>query len=496
MSLRQKAVTGLAWSAIDKWGQQAISFLVFLVLSRLMEPEAFGLVALATVFTSYVRVFVDQGMGQAIVQRAELDPEHLHTAFWFNVLMGTLLTVAGILLSGWVANLFDEPRLAPVLAWLSLTFLLFSLSSTQQAILERQLDFKRLSIRSLVAVISGGIVGVGAALLGFGVWSLVFQILINRLVGTLMLWGVSDWRPKFRFSIAHIKDLFGFSLNVLALRVVFLLSGRLDNLLIGYFLGATALGYYFVAQRLLQAIDNLITGVTSVVTFSSFSRLQWQPARLRQALNRATQYTSLIAFPLFLGIAMLAPELVSVLFGDKWLPAVPVMQILALGGLVNSLHNFNFTLLSALGKPFWALVLIILSTPVIVIGFILAVPWGIAAIAAVIVGVKILFAPPTLLLVDRLIQLDFRIYFKQFVPPLAASLAMSAVLLGLRRITDNALAADATLVVFGLVGALVYVFVLHLVNPALRGQLVDLAHLLLPESLFSRVDLPKSKPRE
>src|SRR5688572_7347173 len=179
MSLRQKAAKGIFWSVIQKWGRAAISILTFVVLSRLLAPEAFGLVALATVFTVFMELFLDQGFGAAIVQRSELEPEHLDTAFWINIVTGILMTIGLIAASGFIASIFEEPRLAPVLRWLSIIFILSSLSSTQISILQRKLAFKSLATRSLVATAVGGVVGMTMAFAGFGVWSLVGQDLVT-----------------------------------------------------------------------------------------------------------------------------------------------------------------------------------------------------------------------------------------------------------------------------------------------------------------------------
>lgn len=160
MNLRQKAAKGIFWSIIQKWGRAAISIVTFVVLSRLLAPEAFGLVALATVFTVFIELFLDQGFGAAIVQRAEIDPEHLDTAFWINILTGLILTGSLIAASEYVATLFDQPRLASVLRWLSLSFIFSALSSTQVSILQRKLAFKNLAARSLAASTVGGVVGI------------------------------------------------------------------------------------------------------------------------------------------------------------------------------------------------------------------------------------------------------------------------------------------------------------------------------------------------
>jgi PST family polysaccharide transporter len=175
MSLKQEAVRGVVWSAAQKWGVRLISFLVMLILARLILPESFGLVAYATVFISFAQIFVDQGFSDAIVQFPTLEREHLDTAFWISMLTGTILTLASIAASTLIANLFHEPQLSPIIKWLSPIFILSALSSVQQSILRRNLAFKSLTMRSLLATISSGVVAVIMAFLGFGVWSNSFM---------------------------------------------------------------------------------------------------------------------------------------------------------------------------------------------------------------------------------------------------------------------------------------------------------------------------------
>jgi len=487
MGLREKAAQGVLWSIIQKWGREAISFLFLVALTRLLGPEAFGLVALAAIFIEFLDIFLDQGLSAAVVQRADLEREHLDTAFWVSVFTGILLTVGSVAASDLVATFFAEPRLAPVLKWLSVGFILHGLSSTQMAILQRELAFKSLAARSLTATTVGGIVGVGAAFAGFGVWSLVAQNVARGLVAVIVLWRASDWRPGFNVSKKHFKELFTFGVSVVGNNVLNVLVRRSDDFLIGYFLGLTALGYYTVGYRLLLVIIRLVTNITNTVAFPTFSRIQHQPERMRRAFYKVTQYTSLLAFPVFMGLATLAPELVPALFGEQWAPSIPVMQVLALIGILQSVWFFNGSVIRASGKPSWELGIMTLNAICSVIGFLLVVRLGIVAVAASFVVVGYLLAPVSYIAVRRLIQVDLRTYLGQFVAPLFASLVMVIIIMGSKYVFQHqGLNLYLQLAIHIAAGALAYLLVILLVARSLSQQVLELVNLVLAGGKLSR----------
>ena len=482
MNLRQKTVQGIFWSIIQKWGRAGLSIITFVVLSRLLTPEAFGLVSLATVFTVFIELFLDQGFGAAIVQRAEIEPEHLDTAFWINILTGFLMTIGLIVTSGLIATIFEQPDLAPVLKWLSLSFILSSLSSTQISILQRKLAFKNLAARSLVATTIGGIVGMVMAFSGFGVWSLIGQDLATGLTGAVILWGSSDWRPGLKVSLKHYKEMFTFGVSVVGNHALTILIRRSDDLLIGYFLGPTLLGFYTIGYQLLLVIIRLVTEVTNSVAFPAFSRIQDQPKRMRRAFYNVTQYTSLLAFPVFIGMAVLAPELVPLIFGEKWAPSIPVMQVLSLIGILQSVLFFNGSVIKASGKPSWQLGIMLLNAVFSVIGFLFAVNRGIVAVAASFVIVGYLLAPISYIAVRRLIRIDFRTYLWQYLPPLSASLIMVAVIEGLKYILRaQSLNPYLELSIYLLAGVGTYVLIIGLTARRLYQEVLDLAALVIPK---------------
>lgn len=486
MNLRQKAAKGVAWSAIENWGNQAIYFVLFFVLARLLPPEAFGLVSLAGVFISFMMVFADQGISDAIVQRQELEPEHLDTAFWTNLGVSALLTISSIAAAPAVSNLFHQPTLTPILSWLSLSFLSSGFSSVQQSLLRRQFAFRALAMRSLLAISLGGIVGVSMAYLGWGVWSLVGQQLVGRLVTVITLWWASAWRPGFRISTKHFKDLFSFGLKMLGSSILSFLSIRSDDFLIGYFLGPAALGYYTIAYRLLVAMTQMLSATTRQVALPIFSRLQNETEQLHQALFKATQLSSAIAFPISLGLVALAPEVVKNLFGSQWIPSIPVMQILALSGMTSAVSTLSGIVLVAIGKPDWSLKIIFLNTVANVIGFAIAVRWGIVAVAASFVIRDYLLLPVLILALCKLLRIKLTTYLCQFVVPLVGSIMMVIFIFGAKLLLSNLLTSQALLAACVSLGTIIYIAAILLMAPKFFWQTVDFAIVTLGVSKFKK----------
>ncbi|MGR9115422.1 MAG: lipopolysaccharide biosynthesis protein [Gammaproteobacteria bacterium] len=436
-NLREKTVKGVIWSALQNTIGPLISFAVFLVLARLIEPAAFGQLALATVAVNFCQLFLSGGFGSAIVQRQILEPQHLDTAFWVSIGGAIVLITVVIGSAELISDLFAEPGLAPIIQWLSIMLLIDAMTQVQTAQLRRNMAFRSLALRSLVAEPIGGAVGVTMALAGFGVWSLVSRNLVTSLCKLLVLWLASDWRPGFRTSKKHFDDLFYFGASMVGTNFVNFFSRRSDTLLIGYFLGSTALGYYNVGYRLFLMMTEMIGGTINNVAWPLFSRLQNDLPRLREAFYTATRLVCLLACPIFLGIFAVTPELVPIVFGEKWVPSIPVMQILAFIGLLRSLFFFNESVIVSVGKPQWRLFLQIAVAVTNVLGFFLVVRWGIVAVAAVYVIVGYAFAPASLWMVKRLIGIEFWTYFGQYRAPILASGAMLIMILVMeRRLSD------------------------------------------------------------
>ncbi|MEL7011112.1 MAG: lipopolysaccharide biosynthesis protein [Cyanobacteria bacterium J06588_4] len=470
MSLKQKAFKGLIWSIIQNSGSQAFSLIIFLLLARLLTPETFGLIALANVFLAFMQIFLEQGFAKALIQRENLEPEHLNAAFWSQVGCGVLLTAITFITANLVADFFDQPKLVPILKCLSFIFIVNSFSQVHNALLTRKFAFKIIAMRSLFATVISGIIGISMAFAGYGVWSLVVLNITAELVSLIVMWSSVDWRPELRFSRSHFQDLFSFGMYILAFKFIKFFDKRSDNLLIGYFLGEVALGYYAIAYRILEVMTHLLVDTINKVALPTFSRLQTEPERLRQLFYKTTQFTSLIAFPTYLGMTVLAPELIVSLFGKQWIPATGIMQILALEGIVLSLSQFHKSVFVSMGKPSWNMKVILLNATANLIACLIAVRWGTIAVATAYIISSYLIFPVSQWAVNRLIEIESTAYLKQFVTPLASSAVMVGIIVSIKYYLSSMVEAKILIILGTIIGALVYALCVRVLEPKLFKQ--------------------------
>lgn len=476
-SVGQRATRGAFWAGVEQWGGQLVGLLSFLVLARLLTPAAFGLLTMAALVVALLQAIVQQAFADAVVQRTDPSPELLDTAFWSTVGLG--LAAAGIIAaaSDSIASMFDAPNLGPVVAAMAATVPLAGLGSTHHAILRRKLDFRPLAMRGLASNLAGGVAGVALALAGAGVWSLVAQTLLTAAVGSLLLWRTVLWRPKLRFDGGAFGRLASFAGSLSAANAVNFVNRYADDLIIGLFLGPVALGFYTVAYRLLWSTTQVLTGIASMVGLPVFSRLTGDPARLRDVFCLALRMIAVLAFPVFAGIAIVAPELILVVFGARWLPSAGALRVLCAIGLLHSVSSLNPSAMVAAGRPDWVLRITGLNAVLNVIAFLVGVRWGImgVAVAYVVRGYLTSFLP--IVLLRSLIGLPARRFLRQIYGAAAATLPMAGAMFGV------ALSIDATapvrLAAAAVVGSASYLLALSVTDRAGIVRLGGLARRLL-----------------
>lgn len=469
-SLRHATLKGTLWSVVQQVGDRGVRLPVLLILAHLLPPQSFGLVALAGVCIEFTDLFLNQGLALAIVQRQRLEREHLDSAFWGNIAFALLLGTAVFAAAGPLASLLREPAIEPIVRVLSLGFLFTALSAVQEAKLLREMRFKVLALRSFVGNTTGSLVGIALALAGFGVWSLVAMQLTVQAAGVVLLWSASGWRPRLRFSFRHYRELFAFGVSILGISLMDFFRGRADTFLVGSVLGAATLGYYTVAKNVINGVSAFVNGSVSPVLVSAMSRLQTEPARLEKAVYQSAEVLAFIGWPAFLGIAAVAPELVSTVLGDRWLPSVPILQAFAVGAVVRGTRMVSFIAITSIGKPAWRVWLEAVAAVVMVAAILVALPHGVVAVAWATTAATYLVLPLQLWVFARLVPVSIRAFARRHVSTLLGAAPMILCVIGLRALAEGHLPTPWLLALLVATGVLVYAALMWLAAPGITRR--------------------------
>ncbi len=340
----------LRWAYVWNWGHRGVSSTLTLILAALLGPTAFGVVAMGMAYIALVEMLLEQGFTAAIMQRKDLQPQHLDSIFWLVLVVSGPLCAASIVAGEWWAHANRLPELGPVIAVLSLTIPIHGLTIVQHAIFGREMDFKSLAIRANCAALFGGVVGVSMAIAGFGYWALVAQRVSEVTAGLILLWSLSHWRPRLRFSSKHARELIGFSSATFVGQLGRFAGLRADVVIIGLFFGPTVVGLYRLAARLVNTLLVVFTRPLEWVALPHYSRMQDDPAELRRALLKSLRLSGLASFPLLGLLAGVSDPLLACL-GEQWAAAAQPLQILCLAGMFAVVSLFVAPLVQAIARP-------------------------------------------------------------------------------------------------------------------------------------------------
>jgi PST family polysaccharide transporter len=346
-------MAAVGWTTGAKLFDQVVGFGLSVVLMRLLGPEAFGLIGMVLVFSGFAAIFSELGFSSALVQRQELREEHKSTIFWVNLGMAGSLTLVMYLAAPWIAAFYREPMLEDLAAWLSLTFVISAPGMVPRALIQKQLRFDLTTKVHLVSVVVSGIAGVGVAMLGGGVWSLVVKQLAGNCTSSLMLAWRGGWCPRMIWSRQAVRELFGYGAGLTGFNIINYWARSADNLLVGKFMGTEALGFYARAYSLMLLPLTQVVSVVAPVLFPALSTIQDDKARVRRAYLRVMDLLTFATFPLMLGLAAVAEPFVLGVFGQKWAGVTPIIQILAFVGITQTVCNPTGWLYKSQGRTDW-----------------------------------------------------------------------------------------------------------------------------------------------
>lgn len=378
--LRNKTFKGIFWSAIDKAGVKTVSFIVSIVIARILSPSDYGVIGMILVFISIANIFIDSGMSQALVQRKNRTESDMATAFYFNIVISIVCYSILYFCAPFIAHFYNVTELSSILRVLGLNIIISAFATVQRANLIARLDFKTIASVNLCAVMASGIIGIWMAYGGFGVWALVGQQMTSIAIGTIAFWLFGKWHPDARFSKNSFVTLWRFGSKLLASGIVSTIIREINSVAIGKIYRTCELGYYTRAVQTSDMVAMTTNEVINAVTFPVLSSLQDDREKMIDVYSKMLGMTAFFIFPIMTGLAVIASPFISVLLTDKWLPAVPLLQWLCFARMFTPISSLNMNILNAIGRSDLFMKLDFSKIPLIIIIMAITIPVGVKAI--------------------------------------------------------------------------------------------------------------------
>jgi O-antigen/teichoic acid export membrane protein len=348
--LKDKTVKGVGWSAIENVARYAVSFIVGIVLARLLTPDDYGLIGIIAIFTTICNALVDGGFGDALIRKKEVSDDDYNTAFIANLATSLILYCVVFVCSSFIASFFGREELVALTRVSSLGIVFGAFSLVQKKRLTKRIDFKTQTKITLIASISSGIIGIAMALFGCGVWSLVVQGLASHVLVAVLLSIYNNWLPKLRFSTNSFKDLFGFGWKMMATSLLDSVWKELYQVIVGKFYSPATLGQYTRAKQFSQLLSQNLTSVVQRVTFPVLSNIQDEKTRLVGAYRRIIKTTMFIAAVSMFFLGAISEPLLYCLIGPKWHEASTYLPLICIAGSLYPLHAINLNMLMVQGR--------------------------------------------------------------------------------------------------------------------------------------------------
>lgn len=349
-SLKQKTISGMLWSGVQRFGTMGIAFISNIVLARLLSPDDYGCIGMLAIFITMSNTFVDGGFGSALIQKKEPTQRDYSTIFWWNLFLS--IVIYGILYLGapFVAQFYRTPLLSSVLRVQGVILIINALNIIQSNQLRKRLNFRKLAVINIISQLVGVCVAIVTAWHGWGVWALVAQQIVASSMTSILLWTLNRWLPDLVFSMESFKQLFGFGSFILCSNLINTFCNNVQGLLIGRFFTSATMGYYTQARKLEEVASHSFSTVVDQVSYPILSKFQSDNAAMQSVLYKLTTALAYVTFPLMLVLILVAEPLITLLYGDKWLPCVPYFQILCVAGIASCLQVTYYYAVASKGE--------------------------------------------------------------------------------------------------------------------------------------------------
>ena len=388
-TLRRKVLTGMFWRFGERICAQLVTFVVSIVLARILDPSHYGIISMITIFITIANVFVTDSFGKALVQKKDANSADFSSVFYFNILFSWIVYAVVYVIAPYIASFYNEPLLTPTMRVLALQLPLAGVNSVQQAYVSKNMLFKRFFWSTLIGTVVSGFVGIGMAVAGLGVWALVGQSLTNSVMDTVVLWFTVRWRPTREWSWKKLTEMLSFGWKMLLTSLVNSLYDNLRSFIIGKSYTSADLAFYTKGIHYPSLVITTVNTSIGSVLFPAMSKLQDDKDRLKRSVRKSISVSTFVIFPLMALLAAVAPNLISWMLTDKWLPCVPFLQIACIYLAFYPINTANLQAIIALGRSDVYLKLNIIKKIIGVVCVLISLPFGVTILAGseIIVGI-------------------------------------------------------------------------------------------------------------
>jgi len=370
------------WSLLQNVGARGVSFIVTIILARILTPEIFGLVGMLTIFIQVSQTLVIAGFNEALIQKKNTDEEDYSSVFWLNLVLSLITYASLFFMAPFIADFYHQPVLIQLTRVLSLVFVINAFSYVQEARLRKEMRFKTLTVIHIPSVVLAALVSIVLAVRGFGVWSIIAMELVSRLAYAVQIWIYAKWKPLFVFNKAKVKGLFSFGGKLMLSGVLNTVYQNIYLVVIGKYFPLSSVGYYQTASKVVMTPSTTLSGALNSVTFPAFSSIQDDDKRLKEGFKKIIQQVLFWLCPAFVLVGVLAEPLFRLVFTEKWLPAVPYFQILCVVGILYPLNAYNLSIVNVKGRSDLFLRLEVIKKVFVTLGIIATFRLGILALLA------------------------------------------------------------------------------------------------------------------
>lgn len=449
-----RVFSNFIWRFAERCGAQGVAFVVSIVLARLLSPDDYGTVALVTVFTVILNVFVDSGMGNALIQKKNADDLDFSTVFYFNMFVCCILYIGMFFVAPFIADFYNRPDLTLVVRVLSLTLVISGLKNVQQAYVSRTMQFKKFFFSTLGGTLGAAAIGILMASLGFGAWALVVQQIFNATVDTIILWITVKWRPKKMFSLERLKGLFSFGWKLLMSGLLDTVYNNVRQLIIGKSYSSSDLAYYNQGKQFPNLIITNINSSIDSVLLPTMSRAQDDTERVKAMTRRAIKTSTYIMVPLMMGLAIAATPIIRLVLTNKWLPCVPFIRIFCITYMFYPIHTANLNAINAMGRSDLFLSLEVWKKIIGVIAIVSTMWISVEAMACSLLVTSVLNQIINSWPNQKLLNYGYRQQLRDIIPSIALAIVMGCCIYP---IPWFGLADIITLIIQIVVGATIYI---------------------------------------